>query len=224
MRTSRSGRRACPTSPASRASSPWRGGPEPCRARPAARGAQLGAGGLLDGGRLARRAVGEVVQAVAVDLVGGDVAELHGTAGEQLVDTDHEFLVGDRLAGGRAPAVALPAGQPGGDRLHRVLGVHPDLDRHGRVGGRQQPLQGGEFGDVVGGPAQRAGLPARRDLVVLGDHPGPARWSGVSLGGSVTGGHNTFRHGLDHAMRGGVGPSTGSTPPLTPLRPLSPRP
>lgn len=104
------------------------------------------------------------------------------------------------LPHGRLPAVALPAGQPRGDGLHRVLRVHPDLERHARVGRRQQALQRGQFRDVVGGLAERPRLPAHRALGSVGYDPGPARGPRVSLRSPVARGHNTFTHGLDHAM------------------------
>lgn len=205
------------------------------------RGAEGAAGGFLDDRRLARRTVGEVVERVAVDLVRGDVPELHGAAREQRVDAHDQFLIGDRLARGRLPPLALPAGQPGGDGLHRVLGVHPDLHRDGRVGGCQQAFQRREFRDVVRRGAQRPGLPPDDGFRIVGDDPGPARGPGVSFRGAVTGGDHAFSHGRDHARQRRVarsrlrgltargrpapgGPACASAGAPTPPRTAMPRP
>ncbi len=144
--------------------------------------------------RLAGGLVRDRVERVAVHLVRGHVAERHRAVGEQRVDTGDQLAVGDRLAARGLPAVALPARQPLGHRVHGVLRVHPHLDAHGRIDGLQQLRQGGELGDIVRRGAEGAGFPTHRGSLRVRHDPRPGRGPRISLRRPVTRGDDALVH------------------------------
>src|SRR5699024_5808489 len=112
-------------------------------------------------------------------------------AGDLLVQGTPQVLVLHRLFRGRAPAVALPARQPGGHALHHIGGVHVQAHLAAGVQRLESLDDGGQFHPVVGGVLLAA---EQLFLMAARTHPhSPAAWARVALAGAV-GPHLDHRH------------------------------